>query len=93
MQQFQARYCSQKCHEEDWEQHKDFCRRRRKERKQRRKEKSKKEKSKKKKNGKTEEPAERKGKSQKKRNGNRNEPNEDGLEVEDEGEKKEKQYQ
>ena len=38
---FQARYCSEKCHEEDWEQHEDFCRRKRKERKQRRKEKSK----------------------------------------------------
>ena len=38
---FQARYCSEKCHEEDWERHKDFCRKRQKERKKR-KEKSKK---------------------------------------------------
>ena len=71
VQQFQARYCSKKCHEEDWEQHKDFCTRRRKERKQRRKEKSQK----------------------KTKKGNRNEPSEDGLEEEDEGEKKAKQDQ
>ena len=39
---FQARYCSEKCHEEGWERHKDFCRKRQKERKKKRKEKSKK---------------------------------------------------
>ena len=39
---FQARYCSEKCHEEGWERHKDFCRKKQKERKKKRKEKSKK---------------------------------------------------
>ena len=41
----QARYCSEKCQEEDWVNHKDYCRRRQKKRKQKRKEKSKKKKS------------------------------------------------
>ena len=42
----QARYCSEKCSEEDWTNHQDFCRRRHKKRKEkRRKEKSRKKKS------------------------------------------------
>ena len=33
---FQVQYCSSKCQKEDWEQHKDFCKEKRKKRKQRR---------------------------------------------------------
>ena len=44
MEYLQARYCTEKCQEEDWANHKDFCRRRQKKRKQKRKEKSKKKK-------------------------------------------------
>ena len=46
----QARYCSEKCSEEDWTNHQDFCRRRHKKRKEKAKEKRRKEKSRKKRN-------------------------------------------
>ena len=39
---FQGLYCSAECQKENWEQHRGFCKERRKKRKQRREEKSKK---------------------------------------------------
>ena len=38
---FQGRYCSVECQNEDWEQHRDFCKERQKRRRERKAEKSK----------------------------------------------------